>query len=166
MDNLFKKLGAALEILGENWWPESEDGAFEPLSKCRSPREAAYVLGVAYYIEKEIGIRVILRGGAAFEQTGVWFVEPRWKGIGVPSHLLIVPHYGDRHGRPHDFGIFYGDEAYDDEGVERPRWKLAYSLNILDKGGALRIAGRYESVNVAQSDARTWFRWIVAAERV
>ena len=55
--------------LGVNWRPTAEAGALTVLERCAAPLDAAYLLGVAYYLEQAGRIPILLQRHAVEGQA-------------------------------------------------------------------------------------------------
>lgn len=99
-----------------DWRPDIHSDVIPILSSCQSTFEKSYLLGVAYFLDKESNSRTWLyRSSVVYQHkhyVGIAFDRPwdAWEkiGIGGPSALMFVPQLSFGEKLHHDFGVFYG----------------------------------------------------------
>ncbi len=152
------------ELLDVDWRPQAESGALAVLERCASPLEAAYLLGVPYYLERASRLSMLLLADEVDGQPGLWIADP-WPGwalpgktpVRAPMALLLVPQYRHHDGQQYTFGVFYG------LGSDTPRWRLEYLVQ-LEPPRALTIEGRQQRFKSVNSRPESWWKAIVLLE--
>lgn len=103
----------------DGWKPNFDDNhILKLLEKCDSRPEIRYILGAAYFLDKNhdsLNSKIFLTIADIFynnkDYEAIWFNEPYlfWGGGIAPSAMAIVPQLEFAGKCHHDFGIFFAD---------------------------------------------------------